>query len=102
MMTLALSSFVLSAILALLCWLSQKHQGLGEDTGSGGQLFVYRYTPTIVAVLFTQAIVKIADDVKSTVIRANVSFGASKCKFYAIPHSSGVVEVYFRRFFSKT
>ena len=90
MMTLALSSFVLSAILALLCWLSQKQQGLGEDTGSGGQFFVYRYTPTIVAVLFTQAIVKIADDVKSTESFARMSLSEPPNANFTLFHSPRV------------
>lgn len=59
-------SLVLSIVLATLCWQSYKNHGLGDEVGSTGLFFGWRYTPTIVAVFFTQAIVQIAEDVKRT------------------------------------
>ncbi len=66
LITLSLASLVLSIVLAALCWQSYKHKGLGDDNGSTGPFIGWRYTPTIVAVLFTQAVVQVAEDIKRT------------------------------------
>jgi hypothetical protein len=57
---------VLSVVLAILAWYSATHHGLGKDDGSVGRFFGWRYMPTLIAVLFTQALVMIAEDVKRT------------------------------------
>ncbi|KAH7095344.1 hypothetical protein FB567DRAFT_512389 [Paraphoma chrysanthemicola] len=66
LLTLALVSLSLAITLAVLCWYSAKNNGLGNDDGSTGLLFGWRYTPTLIAVLFTQALVATAEDVKRT------------------------------------
>jgi len=66
LMSLASVSLVLAIVLAVLCWYSAKNQGLGKDDGSTGLLVGWRYTPTIIAVLFAQGCVIIAEDVKRT------------------------------------
>ncbi|KAH4190089.1 hypothetical protein HBI95_221750 [Parastagonospora nodorum] len=63
---LALVSLVLASILVILSWYSATHHGLRKDDGSLGLLLGWRYTPTIVAVLFTLALVMTAEDVKRT------------------------------------
>jgi hypothetical protein len=66
LVVLALVSLALSVILVALCWYSAKNHGLGKDDRSIGLLVGWRYTPTIIAVLFTQALVITAEDVKRT------------------------------------
>jgi len=61
-----LLSLALSTVLAVLCWYSAHHRGLGKDDGSARLLVGWRYTPTIIAVMFTQALVVMAEDVKRT------------------------------------
>ncbi|KAH7085695.1 hypothetical protein BKA63DRAFT_575008, partial [Paraphoma chrysanthemicola] len=66
LLILTLVSLSLALTLAVLCWYSAKNHGLGSDDGSTGLLFGWRYTPTLIAVLFTQALVATAEDVKRT------------------------------------
>ncbi|USP81319.1 hypothetical protein yc1106_08593 [Curvularia clavata] len=66
LIALGVTALVLSIVLAILCWQSYKNHGLGDEMRSTGLFFSWRYTPTIVAVFFTQAIVQIAEDVKRT------------------------------------
>lgn len=57
-------SFVIT--IALLCWYSRRHYGLGKDDGSSAILFGWRFTPTLLAVLYTQITVILFEDVKRT------------------------------------
>ncbi|KAI4618982.1 hypothetical protein J4E83_005933 [Alternaria metachromatica] len=66
LITLSLASLILSTVLAALSWHSYKNHGLGDEDGSTGLLIGWRYTPTIVAIFFTQAVVQVAEDVKRT------------------------------------
>lgn len=66
LISLASISLVLAIVLLALCWYSAKNHGLGKDDGSTSLLVGWRYTPTIIAVLFTQSCVIIAEDVKRT------------------------------------
>ncbi|KAI4682014.1 uncharacterized protein J4E88_004901 [Alternaria novae-zelandiae] len=66
LITLSLASLILSTVLAVLSWHSYKNHGLGDEDGSTGLLIGWRYTPTIVAIFFTQAVVQVAEDVKRT------------------------------------
>ncbi|KAI4646604.1 hypothetical protein J4E93_004825 [Alternaria ventricosa] len=66
LITLSLASLILSTVLATLSWHSYKNHGLGDEDGSTGLLIGWRYTPTIVAIFFTQAVVQVAEDVKRT------------------------------------
>ncbi|KAF2117412.1 hypothetical protein BDV96DRAFT_644835 [Lophiotrema nucula] len=59
-------AFLLCIILALLVWYSHQHYGLGVDNGSSAVLFGWRFTPTLIAVLYAQITVIIFEDVKRT------------------------------------
>jgi TRAP-type C4-dicarboxylate transport system permease small subunit len=82
LITLGTVSLVLSIVLATLCWQSYKNHGLKDDVGSTGLFFGWRYTPTIVAVFFTQAVVQIAEDVQRTEAYARMASSETvKAKF---------------------
>ncbi|CBX98470.1 hypothetical protein LEMA_P098790.1 [Plenodomus lingam JN3] len=66
LLALAAVALSLSTVLAVLCWYSSRNHGLGKDDGSSGLLMGWRYTPTLIAVLFTQALVLLFDDVQRT------------------------------------
>jgi hypothetical protein len=53
------------AILALVLY-SQRHYGLGADNGSSAIFFGWRFTPTLLAVLYTQLTVIFFEDAKRT------------------------------------
>jgi hypothetical protein len=55
-------ALALSITLAVLCWYSVRHTGLGSDD----TYFVWKYIPTILAVLFTLAMAMIYDDIRRT------------------------------------
>ncbi|ORY17514.1 hypothetical protein BCR34DRAFT_596983 [Clohesyomyces aquaticus] len=59
-------SLALSVVISVLCWFSNTHYGLGKDDGSSILLFGWRFTPTLVVVLYCQLTVMIFDDVKRT------------------------------------
>ncbi|KAF2437904.1 hypothetical protein P171DRAFT_477814 [Karstenula rhodostoma CBS 690.94] len=56
----------LGIVIACLCWYSQQNYGLGADDGSSAILFGWRFTPTLVAVLYTQVTVIVFEDSKRT------------------------------------
>ncbi|KAI8939300.1 hypothetical protein NX059_003090 [Plenodomus lindquistii] len=56
----------LSIALIVLCWYSSRNQGLGRDDGSAKLLMGWRYTPTVIAVLFVQTLVLLFEDVQRT------------------------------------
>lgn len=43
-----------------------KHHSLGKDDGSSGMLFAWRFTPTVIAVLFAQAVSMVFNDIRVT------------------------------------
>jgi hypothetical protein len=55
-----------SIAIAYLCWFSRRNNGLGKDDGSSAILFGWRFTPTLLAVLYTQITVILSEDVKRT------------------------------------
>jgi hypothetical protein len=55
-------ALALSITLAVLCWYSVRHTGLGSDDA----YFVWKYIPTILAVLFTLSMAMIYDDIRRT------------------------------------
>ncbi|KAF2465767.1 uncharacterized protein BDR25DRAFT_161827, partial [Lindgomyces ingoldianus] len=59
-------SFSLSLVISMMCWYSQKHSGLGKVDGSSVLLFGWRFTPTIIAVLYNQLTVMLFDDIRRT------------------------------------
>jgi hypothetical protein len=66
LIVLASVSLLLAVILAIVCWYSATHHGVWRDDGSLGLFVGWRYVPTLIAVLFTQALVMTAEDVKRT------------------------------------
>ncbi|KAF1960511.1 hypothetical protein CC80DRAFT_532175 [Byssothecium circinans] len=60
------ASLAFSIALSVLCWYSGRNYGLGKDDGSSSILFGWRFTPTLVAVLYTQTTVILFEDVKRT------------------------------------
>ena len=59
-------SLILGIALACICWYSKKNHGLGQDDGSSAILFGWRFTPTLVAVFYTQMVVILFEDSKRT------------------------------------
>ncbi|KAI4943902.1 hypothetical protein J4E91_009049 [Alternaria rosae] len=57
---------ILGITISLLIWYSQNHYGLGTDDGSSAALFGWRFTPTLLAVLYTQSTVILFEDAKRT------------------------------------
>ncbi|KAI4618006.1 uncharacterized protein J4E87_008015 [Alternaria ethzedia] len=57
---------ILGITISLLIWYSQHHYGLGADDGSSAVLFGWRFTPTLLAVLYTQSTVILFEDAKRT------------------------------------
>lgn len=62
----ALASLSFSIVLAYLCWYSGQNYGVGHDNGSSAILFGWRFTPTLLAVLYTQTVVILFEDLKRT------------------------------------
>ncbi|KAJ5735058.1 uncharacterized protein N7483_000183 [Penicillium malachiteum] len=63
---LSLSSLALCLITFLLWWISSTHYGLGPDNGSSAMLFGWRYSPTMIAVIYVQMTAVLFEDVKRT------------------------------------
>jgi hypothetical protein len=61
-----LASLSFCIALAYLCWYSSKNHGIGKDDGSSAILFGWRFTPTLIAVLYTQTVVILFEDLKRT------------------------------------
>lgn len=51
---------------SFLCWFSIEQDGLGVDDGSSILLFGWRFTPSLLAVLYVQLTAMLLDDVKRT------------------------------------
>jgi hypothetical protein len=66
LLPLGMVSLALSITLAVLCWYSAQNHGLGRDDGSTRLLLGWRYTRTLITVLFTQALAIVSEDVKRT------------------------------------
>jgi hypothetical protein len=73
LVSLASVCLVLSVVLAILAWHSAIHHGLGKDDGSVGRFFGWRYMPRLIAVLFTQALVMLTEDVERAEAFARLS-----------------------------
>lgn len=63
---MAVVALSFSITLVVLCVHSARNHGLGRDDRSAGLLIAWRYTPTILAVLFTQSVAMIYEDIKRT------------------------------------
>ena len=53
---LAVISTAFSFLLSLLCWISHRYNGLGDDNGSNILLFGWRFSPTLIAVIYIQVL----------------------------------------------
>ncbi|KAJ5086561.1 hypothetical protein NUU61_007868 [Penicillium alfredii] len=63
---LSLVALVLSAIIFLLFWRSLTNYGLGRDDGSSMLLFGWRFSPTLIAVIYIQLTAMLFEDVERT------------------------------------
>ncbi|KAF2125155.1 hypothetical protein P153DRAFT_390003 [Dothidotthia symphoricarpi CBS 119687] len=61
-----MTSLAFGTTILVLVWFSQRHYGLGTDDGSSIILFGWRFTPTLLAVIYTQMTVILFEDVKRT------------------------------------
>lgn len=61
---LSASALTLSFVVALLCGISSSRNGLGSDHGSSILLFGWRFTPSLVAVLYVQLTSMLLDGIK--------------------------------------
>ncbi|KAJ5156118.1 hypothetical protein N7492_008921 [Penicillium capsulatum] len=66
MWSLSLITLSLGFVTFLLWWRSSTNYGLGADNGSSALLFGWRYSPTMLAVLYIQLTTMLFDDVKRT------------------------------------
>ncbi|KAJ5888389.1 hypothetical protein N7495_008430 [Penicillium taxi] len=63
---LSLVTFGLSLTVFLLWWRSSTTYGLGSDNGSSAMLFGWRYSPTMIAVIYVQMTAVLLNDIKRT------------------------------------
>ncbi|KAK1146420.1 hypothetical protein N8T08_003207 [Aspergillus melleus] len=63
---LSILALALCLVIALLLWRSETNYGLGKDHGSSAVLFGWRFSPTLVAVIYLQFTAMLFDDVKRT------------------------------------
>lgn len=63
---LGIVTLALCLITFLLWWRSSTNYGLGPDDGSSALLFGWRYTPTLITVIYVQLTTMLFDDVKRT------------------------------------
>ncbi|CZR68661.1 uncharacterized protein PAC_18560 [Phialocephala subalpina] len=73
LLILGIISTALAVIIILLTWLSWSRSGLGDDNGSSILLFGWRFTPTLVAVLFVILETLLLEDVRRTEVFARLS-----------------------------
>ncbi|EAW15029.1 DUF3433 domain-containing protein [Aspergillus clavatus NRRL 1] len=61
---------LITLILCLLCflffWWSETHYGLGKDDGSSALVFGWRFSPTLITVIYIQLIAMLFEDAKRT------------------------------------
>lgn len=63
---LSLAALALCLVTFSLWWRSSTTYGLGPDDGSSALLFAWRYTPTLIAVIYVQMTTVLFEDVKRT------------------------------------
>ena len=61
-----LSSLAFGIALLILVFYPRRHEGIGPDNGSSAILFGWRFSPTLLAVLYTQLTVILFEDAKRT------------------------------------
>ena len=73
LLALVLTSFALSATVSVLTWYSIVNRGLGSDTTSTVLLFGWRFSPTLVAVLYVLLETTLLTDVRRTEVFAKLA-----------------------------
>ena len=73
LLALVLTSFALSATVSVLTWYSIVNRGLGSDTTSTVLLFGWRFSPTLVAVLYVLLETMLLTDVRRTEVFAKLA-----------------------------
>ncbi|PLB55395.1 hypothetical protein P170DRAFT_39733 [Aspergillus steynii IBT 23096] len=63
---LSILALLLCLVVILLLWRSETNYGLGNDHGTSAVLFGWRFSPTLVAVIYIQFTAMLFDDVKRT------------------------------------
>lgn len=86
-----LSCFVAALCLLtfLLWWKSANNYGLGTDDGSSALLFGWRYSPTMIVVIYVQLTAMLFDDVKRTEPYARLARSEGAKASSSILHSAG-------------
>ncbi|KAF2144855.1 uncharacterized protein K452DRAFT_343342 [Aplosporella prunicola CBS 121167] len=64
--SLSITMLTLSFLVILIYWYSSTHQGLTRDNGSSTLFFIWRFLPSVLAVLYTQLTAMLLNDVKRT------------------------------------
>ena len=64
--TLTVGSVVLCVVISSLCWLSSMNKGLRADNGSRTILLGWRFSPTLICVLYAHLIGMAFNDIKRT------------------------------------
>ena len=79
----------LSLLIALLMWRSIVYHGLGNDDGTSALLFGWRFSPTLVAVLYVLLTSMLLEDVKRTEPYARLSQKSGAEATYTLLQSPG-------------
>ena len=77
LLILILASVALAVTTAILTWYSATNKGLGNDTGSTILLFGWRFSPTLVAVLYVLLESTLLNDVRRTEVFARLALAES-------------------------
>lgn len=88
LLVLILISIGLSAIVALLTWYSVTHKGLGDDTGSTVLLFGWRFSPTLIAVVFVLLENMLLVDIRRTEVFARLARNGASSASSTILHAA--------------
>lgn len=59
-------SLSLCIVVSILCWYNKTNHGLGPDDGTAALLFGWRFLPTLIAVLYSELVFMLWEDVKRT------------------------------------
>lgn len=89
---LGILSFILLALCLctfLLWWRSANNYGLGTDGGSSALLFGWRYSPTLITVIYVQLTAMLFDDVKRTEPFARLARPEGATASSSVLHSPG-------------
>jgi hypothetical protein len=86
--TLILISLGLSSAIALMTWYSTVNMGLGNDTSSTVLLFGWRFSPTLVAVIYVLLETMLLVDIRRTEVFARLAHNSASPASSTILHAS--------------